>query len=54
MTHHTSSHPLVRLAADAIEAYLAEQRIIVPPATLFSDIVEALKPAGSFVCLKRE
>ena len=54
MTHHTSSHPLVRLAADAIETYLAEQRIIVPPAALFADIAEALKPAGSFVCLKRE
>jgi AmmeMemoRadiSam system protein A len=47
-------HPLVRLAAQAIEAYLDGQRIIEPPESLFAEMAEALKPAGVFVCLKRQ
>lgn len=47
-------HPLVRLAAQAIEVYLDQHRIIEPPDSLFAEMAEALKPAGVFVCLKRE
>lgn len=45
-------HPLVRLAAQAIAAYLDEHRTIEPPLSLFAEVAEALKPAGVFVCLK--
>jgi AmmeMemoRadiSam system protein A len=50
----SDSHPLVRLAAQAIEVYLTEERIIDPPDSLFAEMTGALKPAGVFVCLKRE
>jgi AmmeMemoRadiSam system protein A len=48
------SHPLVRLAAEAITAYLDEYRIIAPPDTVYSEAPEAQRQAGVFVCLKRE
>lgn len=38
----------------AIAVYLTEQRIIEPPDWLFAEMAGALKPAGTFVCLKRE
>ena len=47
-------HPLVRLAAAAIETFLSHQRIAEPPAALYAEWPEALRPAGVFVCLKRE
>lgn len=46
-------HPLVRLAAEAIRAYLSRQFIIEPPEHLFTELPEARSPAGAFVCLKR-
>lgn len=49
-----SSHPLVRLAAVAIETFLFQQRIIEPPAALYVELPDALRPAGVFVCLKRQ
>lgn len=48
------SHPLIRLAVTAIETYLAERAIAEPPAELYDIMPEALKPAGAFVCLKRQ
>lgn len=53
MTHH-ALHPLVRLAAEAIEMFLSHQRVIEPPERLFAEVPDSLKPAGMFVCLKRE
>ena len=47
------AHPLVRLAAQAIATFLSDQRVIEPPDTLFTEMPEALVPAGVFVCLKR-
>lgn len=49
-----ASHPLVRLAAAAIETFLAERRVLEPPADFYAAMPEALKPAGAFVCLKRQ
>jgi len=53
MTHH-ALHPLVRLAAQAISAFLADRHILAPSAEFYADMPEALRPAGVFVCLKRE
>ncbi|MFM8552908.1 MAG: AmmeMemoRadiSam system protein A [Nitrospiraceae bacterium] len=47
-------HPLVGLATQAIAAYLADQRVLEPPADLYEAWPEALQPAGVFVCLKYE
>jgi hypothetical protein len=49
-----SVHPLVRLAADAIQAFLIERRTLGPPESLFAAVPEALRPGGVFVCLKLE
>jgi len=49
-----AEHPLVRLAAEAISAFLRRQQIIEPPESLFFEVPAALLPAGVFVCLKRE
>ncbi|MEW6542959.1 MAG: AmmeMemoRadiSam system protein A [Nitrospirota bacterium] len=60
ITHHPSpitshpAHPLVKLAAEAIAAYLWRGQVIEPAAALFSDLPDALMPAGCFVCLKRQ
>jgi AmmeMemoRadiSam system protein A len=50
----SSAHPLIRLASEAIAAFLAEDRIIEPPSELYKECPDALKPAGAFVCLKRD
>jgi AmmeMemoRadiSam system protein A len=49
-----AEHPLVRLAAEAISAFLTRRQTIEPPEWLFLEVPEALLPAGVFVCLKRE
>lgn len=49
-----ASHPLVRLAAEAIVVYVSDQRVIEAPDTLFAVMPEAQIPAGAFVCLKRQ
>ncbi len=46
-------HPLVRLAAEAIQAFVVEQRVLDPPESLFAQVPEAHDPAGAFVSLKR-
>jgi AmmeMemoRadiSam system protein A len=47
-----SSHPLVALAAEAVEAFVRDRRIIVPPTDLFERHPPAARRAGAFVCLK--
>lgn len=49
-----NSHPLVKLAAEAITTFLSDQRVIEPPITLFIEMPDAQVPAGVFVCLKRQ
>jgi AmmeMemoRadiSam system protein A len=49
-----SVHPLVRLAADAIQAFLTEKRTVGPPESLFAVLPQAARPGGVFVCLKLE
>ncbi len=49
-----AAHPLVSLAATAIETFLFHQRVIEPPASLYAELPDLLRPAGVFVCLKRE
>ena len=44
-------HPLVKLAIEAIEAYVKERRIIEPPAEIAPEMSEK---AGVFVCLKKD
>jgi len=51
MTGHTR-HPLVRLAAEAVEVFVRSQTTIVPPADLFEQHPPAQRRAGVFVCLK--
>lgn len=46
------AHPLVQLAADAIQIFLAERRAPSPPDSFFVDMPQALRPAPVFVCLK--
>ncbi len=53
MTRH-ATHPLVRLATQAIAAFLADRQVLEPPADLYAAWPEALRPAGAFVCLKHE
>lgn len=45
-------HPLVRLAAEAVEAFVRDRRIIAPPVDLFERHPQAANRAGAFVCLK--
>ena len=45
-------HPLVRLALEAIQAFVLEQRTIDPPESLFTEVPTARERAGAFVCLK--
>ena len=49
-----TAHPLVKLAAQAIETFLSDQRVIEPPETLFTEMPDARMRAGVFVCLKRQ
>jgi AmmeMemoRadiSam system protein A len=51
--NHNVTHPFIDLAASAIQIYLAESRVIDPPAIIFREFPEAYLPAGVFVCLKR-
>jgi hypothetical protein len=46
------THPLVRLAAEAVEAFVRERRIIAPPDDLIERHPPAARRAGVFVCLK--
>ena len=58
VTHHSSlitrhsSHPLLLLAAEAVEAFVRERRTIAPPPDLFERHPPAARRAGAFVCLK--
>lgn len=45
-------HPLVALAAEAVEAFVRDRRIIAPPADLFERHPPAARRAAAFVCLK--
>lgn len=45
-------HPLVALAAEAVEAFVRERRTIAPPPDLFERHPQAHRRAGAFVCLK--
>ena len=47
-----SSHPLVLLAAEAVDAFVRDRRIIAPPEDLLSRHPPAARRAGAFVCLK--
>jgi MEMO1 family protein len=47
-----SLHPLVALAAEAVEAFVRDRRIIVPPPDLIERHPHAARRAGAFVCLK--
>jgi MEMO1 family protein len=49
-----SVHPLVTLAADAIQIFLSERRTLGPAEAFFTTLPEAARPAGVFVCLKLE
>jgi hypothetical protein len=51
VTHH-SSHPLVRLAAEAVEGFVRDRRIIAPPDDFLEHVPQAARRAGAFVCLK--
>jgi AmmeMemoRadiSam system protein A len=46
----TESHPLVRLARQAIERYVAQRTVIEPPPDLAPDMQ---RPAGAFVTIHR-
>jgi AmmeMemoRadiSam system protein A len=45
-------HPLVALAAEAVEGFVRHRRIIVPPGDLLELHPPAARRAGAFVCLK--
>ena len=49
MIGRVSVHPLVALARSAVEAYIAEQRVIEPSDPVYGDPAER---AGVFVCIK--
>jgi AmmeMemoRadiSam system protein A len=51
MTDH-SRHPLVALAAEAVEAFVRDRRIIAPPDDFLERCPQAARRAGAFVCLK--
>ena len=51
MTDH-SRHPLVALAAEAVEAFVRDRLIIAPPDSLLERYPPAARRAGAFVCLK--
>jgi AmmeMemoRadiSam system protein A len=47
-----SSHPLVALAVEAVEAFVRERRTILPLPDLFERHPQAARRAAAFVCLK--
>jgi AmmeMemoRadiSam system protein A len=47
-------HPFVRLAIDAIAAYVSDFRVITPPASLFELFPALRRQAGVFVSLKKQ
>ena len=47
-------HPFVRLAIDAIAAYVSDFRVITPPASLFELFPTLRRQAGVFVSLKKQ
>lgn len=47
-----SLHPLVALAAEAVEAFVRDRRIIAPPGDFLEQYPQAARRAGAFVCLK--
>jgi len=51
VTRH-SAHPLVRLASEAVEAFVRDRRIIAPPDNFLECCPQAAQRAGAFVCLK--
>jgi MEMO1 family protein len=46
------THPLVRLAAEAVEAFVRNRQIIAPPDNFLEHYPPAARRAGAFVCLK--
>jgi MEMO1 family protein len=46
------THPLVKLAAEAVEAFVRNREIIAPPVDFFEQYPQARQRAGAFVCLK--
>ena len=48
----SSTHPLVALAAEAVEVFVRERRTILPLPDLFERHPQAARRAGTFVCLK--
>jgi AmmeMemoRadiSam system protein A len=51
VTRH-SLHPLIALAAEAVEAFVRDRRIIAPPDDLLECCPPVARRAGAFVCLK--
>lgn len=47
-----SRHPLVHLAVEAVEGFVRDRRIIVPPDDFLARFPQAARRAGVFVCLK--
>ncbi len=47
-------HPLVKLAADAVEGFVRDRRIIAPPEDFLARFPQAARRAGAFVCLKTQ
>jgi len=48
------THPFVRLAIDAIDAYVRAFRFITPPESLFEGVPDLRRRAGVFVSLKKQ
>ena len=46
------THPLVKLAAEAVEAFVRNRKIIAPLVDVFEQYPQAHLRAGAFVCLK--
>lgn len=46
-------HLLVRLAAEAIDLYLRETRLLMPDDDVLARLPEVRQPGSAFVCLKR-
>jgi AmmeMemoRadiSam system protein A len=51
---HSQVHPFVRLAIDAIAAYVSDFRVIAPPVGLFELFPVLRRQAGVFVSLKKQ